>query len=105
MTFATVNAHQQDRKMNDLIVKEELAEWQRLKALVLDSVSSPITRWVYNMALNEFMAWFQEVPRPGFTKWFGSVRVSANFLQPGPRPSQSTARSRLSWEVTGGRFS
>jgi hypothetical protein len=32
--------------MNDLIVVEKLAEWQRLKALVLDSVSSPITRRV-----------------------------------------------------------
>ena len=36
--------------------------------LVLDSVSSPITKRVYNMALNEFMAWFQQAPRPGFTK-------------------------------------
>src|SRR5258706_9251866 len=54
--------------MNDLIVVEKLAEWQRLKALVLDSVSSPITKRVYNMALDEFMAWFQQAPRPGFTK-------------------------------------
>src|SRR4030095_2159820 len=55
-------------QMNDLIVQEKLAEWQRLKRLVLDSVSSPITRRVYNMALNEFMAWFQQAQRPGFTK-------------------------------------
>jgi site-specific recombinase XerC len=54
--------------MNDLIVVEKIAEWQRLKALVLDSVSSPITRRVYNMALDEFMAWFRQEPRPGFTK-------------------------------------
>ena len=54
--------------MNDLMVVEKIAEWQRLKALVLDSVSSPITRRVYNMALNEFLAWFQQAPRPGFTK-------------------------------------
>jgi len=54
--------------MNDLIVVEKLAEWQRLKTLVLDSVSSPITRRVYNMALDEFIAWYQEAPRPGFTK-------------------------------------
>jgi hypothetical protein len=32
--------------MNDLIVK--VAQWQRLKALVPDSVSSPITLLVYN---------------------------------------------------------
>src|SRR5580698_2316091 len=28
----------------------------------------PITKRVYNMALNEFMAWFQQMPRAGFTK-------------------------------------
>jgi site-specific recombinase XerD len=54
--------------MNDLIVVEKPAEWQRLKALVLDSVSSPITRRVYNMALDEFIHWFRQAPRPGFTK-------------------------------------
>jgi hypothetical protein len=32
--------------MNDLIVVEKIAEWQRPKALVLDSVSSPTyTTW------------------------------------------------------------
>jgi site-specific recombinase XerD len=54
--------------MNDLIVVEKIAQWQRLKALVLDSVSSPITKRVYNMALDEFMVWFRQEPRPGFTK-------------------------------------
>ena len=54
--------------MTDLIVVETVGEWDRLKALVLDSVSSPITRRVYNMALDEFIAWFKEAPRPGFSK-------------------------------------
>src|SRR5260370_36733051 len=54
--------------MNDWGVVEKLAEWQRLKALVLDSVSSPITRRVYSMALDEFMAWFRKEQRPGFSK-------------------------------------
>jgi site-specific recombinase XerD len=54
--------------MNDLIAVEKIAQWQKLKALVLDSVSSPITKRVYNMALDEFYAWFQQEPRPGFTK-------------------------------------
>jgi site-specific recombinase XerD len=49
-------------------VVEKPAQWERLKGMVLDSVSSPITKRVYNMALNEFMAWFQQAPRPGFTK-------------------------------------
>ena len=39
--------------MNELIAIEKIAEWEKLKALVLDSVSSPITKRVYNMALNE----------------------------------------------------
>jgi site-specific recombinase XerD len=39
-----------------------------VKALVLDSVSSPITRRVYNLGLDEFFAWFGQEPRPGFTK-------------------------------------
>ena len=54
--------------MNELIAIEKIAQWEKLKMLVLDSVSSPITKRVYNMALNEFMAWFQQAPRPGFTK-------------------------------------
>src|SRR5258708_1412733 len=54
--------------MNDLIAVKKLAEWDRLKAVVLDSVSSPITRLVYNMALNEFISWYAQAPRPGFSK-------------------------------------
>ncbi|HEY4362187.1 MAG TPA: hypothetical protein VGN17_14520 [Bryobacteraceae bacterium] len=46
--------------MNDLTVGQKIPEWQKLKAMVLDSVSSPITRRVYNMALEEFLAWFQQ---------------------------------------------
>ena len=57
-----------ERKMNDLTVGETPANWDRLKAMVLDSVSSPITKRVYNMALEEFLTWFREAPRPGFTK-------------------------------------
>src|SRR6202161_2479928 len=54
--------------MNELIAIEKIAQWEKLKALVLDSVASPITKRVYNMALNEFDGWFQQAPRPGFTK-------------------------------------
>jgi hypothetical protein len=32
--------------MNDLIVVEKIAQWQRLRSLVLDGVSSPITKRV-----------------------------------------------------------
>src|SRR5271169_2282268 len=55
-------------QMTDLIAVQKIAGWEKLKTLVLDSVSSPITKRVYNMALDEFMGWFQQAPRPGFTK-------------------------------------
>jgi hypothetical protein len=42
--------------MNELIAIQKIAGWERLKTLVLDSVSSPITKRVYNMALDEFLA-------------------------------------------------
>src|SRR5450755_1123966 len=54
--------------MTDLIVVPQVAHWQRLKRLVLDSVSSPITRRVYNLGLDEFFEWYGREPRPGFTK-------------------------------------
>src|SRR5437016_2913868 len=54
--------------MTDLTAIQKIAGWEKLKTLVLDSVSSPITKRVYNMALDEFLAWFQQAPRPGFTK-------------------------------------
>src|ERR1035441_7550590 len=54
--------------MTDLIVLPQTNQWQKLKTLVLDSVSSPITKRVYNHALDEFFEWFGQEPRPGFTK-------------------------------------
>ena len=54
--------------MNDLTIVRKTAEWQRLKPLVLNSVSSPITKRVYDMALDEFCAWYDAEPRPGFIK-------------------------------------
>src|SRR5271168_1408709 len=55
-------------EMNDLAVVDRSAEWRRLKALVLDSVSSPITKRVYNLGLDEFFKWYEQEPRSGFTK-------------------------------------
>src|ERR1700680_3110688 len=54
--------------MNELTVVDTASEWRRMKSLVLDSVSSPITKRVYNMALDEFFSWYALEPRPGFTK-------------------------------------
>src|SRR5580692_3566959 len=54
--------------MNAIVLAQKASDWRRLKALVLDSVSSPITRRVYNLGLNEFFTWYGQEPRVGFTK-------------------------------------
>jgi hypothetical protein len=76
--------------VTDLVVVEKLEGWEKLKTLVLDSVSSPITKRVYNMALNEFLAWFQQAPRPGFTKATVSAwRVSLEAVCAGVRAAKA----------------
>src|SRR5712672_1182352 len=54
--------------MTDLIVVPHTNQWHKLKTLVLDSVSSPITKRVYNLGLDEFFAWYGLESRAGFTK-------------------------------------
>src|SRR5579864_9774620 len=54
--------------MTELIAVPQQNQWLRLKSLVLDSVSSPITKRVYNLGLDEFFAWYGLEPRAGFTK-------------------------------------
>jgi hypothetical protein len=68
--------------MNEMVLANRAADWRRLKMLVLDSVSSPITKRVYNLGLDEFFEWFGREPRPGFTK----ATVSAWRVALGPRP-------------------
>jgi hypothetical protein len=51
--------------MNELVLVDRASGWRRLKALVLDSVSSPITRRVYNLGLDEFIASYTEAPHAG----------------------------------------
>jgi hypothetical protein len=49
------------------------------EGLVLDSVSSPITKRVYNMGLNDFMVWFQQRLGPASTvsAWLVSLEERA----------------------------
>src|ERR1051325_2525610 len=54
--------------MNDLVLAARATNWSRLKALVLDSVSSPITKRVYNLGLDEFFEWFGRGTRCGLNK-------------------------------------
>lgn len=59
MTNSTVNRVTTDLRwiFRHLIAIQKIAGWEKLKTLVLDSVSSPITNRVYNMALDEFLNW------------------------------------------------
>jgi integrase len=90
--------------MNELVVADRAAEWRRLKGLVLDSVSSPITRRVYNLGLDEFISWYMLEPRPsGFTKttvlaW--RVALEARGLGPTSINVRLTAVRKLAVEAT-----
>ena len=44
-------------KRNDHVVANHSGDWHRLKSMVLDSVSSLITRRMYNLGLDEFIEW------------------------------------------------
>jgi integrase len=87
--------------MNDLVVAERAADWRRLKALVLDSVSSPITKRVYNLGLDEFISWYLRKPRPGFAKaTVAAWRVSLEARGLGPvdqSPSTCESRPSANW--------
>ena len=54
--------------MNEITVVDKDADWHRPKSLVLDFVSSPITKRVYNLGLDEFFEWYGQESRLGFTK-------------------------------------
>jgi predicted phosphoadenosine phosphosulfate sulfurtransferase len=54
--------------MTAIVVSPDRDEWRRLKALVLDSVSSPHTRRIYNFALDEFIQWYRNEIQLGFSK-------------------------------------
>src|ERR1700761_4461910 len=54
--------------MNEIAIVERAGNWRKLKDLVLNSVSSPITKRVYNLGLDEFITWYLSEPRTGFTK-------------------------------------
>ena len=67
--------------MNELAVVDKGADWRRLKALVLDSVSSPITKRVYNLGLDEFFAWYAQGDCGSLARCPGSPRLGRRFHQ------------------------
>jgi site-specific recombinase XerD len=49
-------------------ITESVDQWVRLKALVLDAVTSPHSRRAYRLALDGFLTWWESAGRPKFTK-------------------------------------
>jgi len=50
------------------LIRYDPGNWERLKALALDSVTSPHSRRAYGSALNDFLAWFRAESRPPISK-------------------------------------
>src|SRR5260370_15818809 len=50
------------------LIKYELGQWERLKSLALDSVTSPHSKRAYDSALNHFLAWYHSEFRPPISK-------------------------------------
>ncbi len=92
-----------DLQMTSLVLADRSAEWRRLKALVVDTVSSPITKRVYSAHLDEFFAWYAQEPRPAaFTKatvmaW--RVALEARGLRPISVNVRLTAVRKLAAEA------
>jgi len=64
-----------------------------IKSLVLDSVSSPLTRTMYGKALDDFLLWYASAPRSGFSK--ATVQAHRTYLE-AKGYSASTINQRLS---------
>jgi len=50
------------------LVKYEPGQWEKLKSLALDSVTSPHSKRAYESALNHFLAWYHSEFRPPISK-------------------------------------
>ena len=66
--------------MNDLIVVPRPNHWQKLKALRLDIVFSPIAKRVYNLGLDEFIALYGQM-RPHASKVLGELGIGVHALR------------------------
>jgi integrase/recombinase XerD len=64
---------QADARMNNIVPiliapRQSASPYDAVAKLVLDAVSSPLTRTMYAKALQDFFAWWEQQGRPEFTK-------------------------------------
>jgi len=50
------------------LVRDDRAQWERLKALALDGLTSPNSKRAYESALNNFLTWYRAELRPPISK-------------------------------------
>src|SRR5690349_1622495 len=86
------------------LVARPTPEWiERLRALVLDSLTSPESKRAYGRAITEFLAWFQTAqPATGFSKATVQnfkARLTEKGLSPSAINVQMTAIRRLAAEA------
>ena len=66
--------------MTELIAVPQTNPWSKLKTLVLDSVSSAITKRVYNLGLDEFFCLGSARPKgPLVQRTSGGIMASARY--------------------------
>src|SRR3954467_5548194 len=66
--IATDNTSSRDLSTLPELIDRGVDQWQKLTALVLDSVTSAHSRRAYRIALEEFIGWWEKAGRPPFTK-------------------------------------
>jgi len=77
---------------NDIIRPKP--DLNNIKALVLNDLTSPHSKVMYNLALDEFLAWYQSQGAPGLTK--ATVNAYKAYLQDTTDYAPSTINLRLS---------
>src|SRR5215831_9879600 len=76
---------------------------ERVKQLVLDAVSSPLTRIMYGHAIDDFFHWWEEAGRPPFiraTVQKYRARLEARRLAPASINQRLSALRKLAREAT-----
>jgi site-specific recombinase XerD len=83
--------------------EQETDVWDRLKAMVLDGVTSPHSRRSYETALNEFFHWWNAEGRPPFVKATVQAfraRLESDGLAPATINVRISAIRKLAMEAT-----
>ena len=88
---------------HDLILQTPQNPFGPVRQLVLDAVSSPLTRVMYARALDDFFAWWESQGRPGFSRATVQAyraRLEAQGLAPASVNQKLSAIRKLASEAS-----